>query len=279
MSQTFTSTRILYGHTKPYQITSFFNISLEILSPLVLLHDLNCFILATTSICTKFTYLAHLCHPLGILQGQSILYNYYIFIKLEQWTFKTDSLATTVKILNDETKTWHIKIVYFKWYSETCNYVQIFKLWSLRLHGDCLHKIRLLGQSCQSWFHWSLIIQSTGWQREGCNPWRHQHPERQAFLHKKLIKDSLGYHVKFVGFESINSGERTEQIQLLLWKGHYAALKIWRQVPTTGAFPCQSYLLCFILHTTGLVRGRKKQQNNNKNTTVFMLMLNLQFRH
>lgn len=116
-----------------------------------------------------------------------------------------------------------------------------FQLWSLRLHGDGLHKVRLLGQWSQSWFHCSGITQSTGWLLEACNPWRHQHQKREAFLHKKLIKGPLGCHGTFAEFENITSRERSESSQGSLWKSLYTVLTAWRQVHTAGAFPCQSY--------------------------------------
>lgn len=110
-------------------------------------------------------------------------------------------------------KQTYLKIVYFKWHSEIRGYIQIFQLWSLRLHGDCLHKVRLLGQWSQSWFYWSGITQNTGWLLEACNPWRHHHQRREAFLHKKQIKGPLVCHGTFAEFESITSRERSETSQ------------------------------------------------------------------
>lgn len=157
-------------------------------------------------------------------------------------------------------------------YSEICGYIQIFQLWSLRLHGDCLHKVRLLGQWSQSWFHWSVITRSTGWLQEGCYPWRHQHQRREAFLHKKLIEGPLGCHGTFVEFESITSGERSEWNQWSLWKGLYTALIIWRQVHTAGAFPWQSYSLCFIPHSSW-ASDRKKTQKKGKKSAYAAIII------
>lgn len=61
-----------------------------------------------------------------------------------------------------------------------------------------------------------------------CNPWRHQHQRREAFLQKKLIKGPLSCHGTFAEFESITSKERSEWNQWSLWKGLYTALTAWR---------------------------------------------------
>lgn len=76
----------------------------------------------------------------------------------------------------------------------------------------------------------------------------------------------------FAEFESITSGERSEQNQLSLWKGLYTALKIWRQVPTAGAFPCQPSSLYFIPHSTGPAREQKEKKKKKKAAYAAMII-------
>lgn len=128
---------------------------------------------------------------------------------------------------------------YLKWYSETCVYIQILQLWRLRLHSDHLHKTGLLGQPHHTWFHWSLI--------------RVQACFRQAAIHKDTnANERRTWYVKSwsrgpqLPCDTCSIWEHRQQ--KMIWtnpnvnveRWTCCTLKIWRQIPTTGPFLCQT---------------------------------------
>lgn len=79
------------------------------------------------------------------------------------------------------------------------------------------------------------------------------------------IKGPLSYHETLLKLKaSPAEKDRSES------RGHcgkaflYTALRTWRQVPTAGALPCQSYSLRFIPYTTGPVRREKKEETRKQ---------------
>lgn len=136
--------------------------------------------------------------------------------------------------------------------------------------------------SSQSKAAWSVISEliplkwdysDTGRLQEACNPWRHQHQRKEGFPHKKQINSHLGCPWDLCW----------------IWE-HHQWWKVWMkprvtverpshciQVHTAGAFPCQSYSLCFSPHSAGPVTG-KKHRKGKKGSLCYYGNLRVIFR-